>query len=171
MATPTQQEKILQTSVDELRRKYDELCSNYDQLRIKILAFITGELALITLVFATGIELPHIIYGIVLFLFGAGCIVISFIILLLLLKTITWYFPIHPSTLENQDYRSFPTQVAFLEHICKCYSSSLDKNTDTYKNKAGMFDKSLMLVFVGVIILVVIKYGQGVVLWHNIIQR
>jgi hypothetical protein len=169
--TPATKEKILQTSVDELRRKYDELCSDYDQLRIKILAFITGELALIAFVFATGIKVPHVVYGIVFFLCGAGCVAISFALLLILLTTIIWSSPIHPDTLENQDYNSFPTHAAFLEHICKCYSDSLRKNYKTFSERARLFDKSLMLLFIGVIILLIIKFGQGVVLWHNILMK
>lgn len=171
MATPAVQEKILQTSVDESRRKYEELNSNYDQLRVKVLAFITGELALTAFLFASGIPLPRIIYGIVFFLVGVGCIAASFIILLLLLRSMTWSSPVHPSTLKKHDYREYPTKVAFLEHICKCYSVSLEKNEPRISTRARMFDNSLMLLFVGVIILLVIKFGQGVVIWHNIIQK
>lgn len=134
------------------------------------MAFITGELALIAFVFATGIAVPHIVYGIVFFLLGAGCVTASFVILLILLTTIIWSSPVHPDTLENQDYNSFPTHVAFLEHICKCYSNSLRENYETYRERATMFDNSLMLLFIGVIILLIIKFGQGVVVWHNIIR-
>jgi hypothetical protein len=171
MATPAAKEKILQTSVDELRRKYDELNSTYDQLRIKALAFITGEIAVVTFLFATGINIPHIIYGIVFFLFGSGCIAISFILLLLSLRSVSWSLPIHPKVLEEHDYGTFPTKVDFLEYICKCYSTSLEKNHPKVEERAKMFDKALMLLFVGVIILLVIKFGQGVILWHNIIQK
>lgn len=93
MATPAQKEKILQTSVEELRRKYDELSANIDQLRVKVLAFIAGELALVAFLFATGIVVPHIIYGIFFFMVGVLCIAASFVTLTLILRTALWLPP------------------------------------------------------------------------------
>src|SRR5665213_315194 len=78
----TKNDDIEQVAVDELRRKYDELCHNNDQLRLKAVAFITGELALATFLFNKGIPLPIIIYGVVFFIFGIGCVTASFIMLL-----------------------------------------------------------------------------------------
>lgn len=170
MATKAEQEKILQLSVDEVRRKYDELTRDFDQLRVKVLAFISGELALIALLFASGLPVPRIVYGIFFFLFGIGCITASFIILLFLLRSILWSSPIHPTALERHDYSKFPTKADFLEFICKCYSVSLEKNSPKLSERAKLFDNALMLLFIGAIIFLVIKYGQGVVLWRNLIQ-
>ena len=166
-----EQEKILQTSVEELRRKYSELTNNVDQLRIKVLAFLAGELTLITFLFASGIAVPKIIYGIIFFLVGVGCIAASFIMMAMTLRSANWFSPINPSALEEHDYDKFPTHVASLEFICKCYSLSLEQNTPTYNQRTEMFDKALKLLFIGAIILLVIKYGQGVVIWHNIMQQ
>lgn len=173
MPTPpaATQEKILQTYVDELRRKYDQLNTAYDQLRVKVLAFITGELALVAYLFATDMKLPHLIYGIVFFLVGSGCIAASFVALIYSLRSSTWELPIDNVLLEEPDYSIFPNQVANLEYICKCYTSALEKNNPKYQKRAKLFDISLMLLLTGVIILLVIKFGQGAVLWHNVIQN
>jgi|SRR5665213_1639469 len=166
----TKNDDIEQVAVDELRRKYDELCHNNDQLRLKAVAFITGELALATFLFNKGIPLPIIIYGVVFFIFGIGCVTASFIMLLTLLKSASWHLPVNRNYIREIDGAEYPDKASFLEYIKDCYITVLDKNTPKVSKANRRFDISLLLLVVGVIMLLIIKYGQGAVLWHNIIH-
>jgi hypothetical protein len=170
MAKPTEEEKVEQVAVEELRRRYDELCSNFDQIRLRVLAFITGELALASFLFSKGMALPSIIYGFIFFATGVICIMASFTILLTLLRTVSWRSPISRQYIRDIDYKEFPDKTSFLLYVKEAYIRVLDGNSPTISRANKRFDISLVLLVVGVIILMVIKYGQGVILWHTIIH-
>jgi len=165
MADNADQEKVLQVSLDELRRKYGELTSSYDQQRAKVLAFIAGELTLVAFLFASGITIPQVLYGLFFFLVGVGCIAASFVILTLTLRTAEWYSPGNSEASQEQNY------LTELERVCEDYSSAIEADAPICNQRGAMFDNALMLLFIGVTILLVIKYGQGEVQWHNIIQK
>lgn len=173
MATKSSKEESklpqLKLALKEERRKHDALKDDFNQLRAKVLAFITGELALIALLFATGTEVPHIVYGVVFFFFGISCITASFITLLWLLKAVLWSVPAHPIALKSA--KSFSDEETFTEYLCNSYSTCNEKNTLKHTSRVKLFDISLMLLLTGVIILLVIKFGQGTIAWHNIIRR
>jgi hypothetical protein len=171
MATIKQQEQILEIALEELRQKHSSQTSSYDQLRIKILAFITGELALVAFLFATGMTIPRVVYGLFFFIFGVVCLGLSFVILLLLLKSTDWFLPLKPKNLANIDYKIYPTKIAYMEHVNKNYAHVIDMNGEKIASRTKMFDISLMLLLAGVIILLVIKYGEGVIVWQNIIKH
>lgn len=159
----------LETALVELRRRHDRLCDDFNQLRTRVLAFFTGELGLIALLFATGTKIPDIVYGLVFFVFGVSCIAASFIILLYLLKTVIWLQPPHPDALANAE--NFASNEDFLRHLNASYIASNESNLEQNTKRVHMFDKSLILLLAGVIILLVIKFGQEAVLWHNIVKR
>jgi hypothetical protein len=160
-----EQEKIAQTSVDELRRKYSELTSSFDQLRNKVLAFIAGELALIAFLFASGMNIPHVIYGLVFFLVGTSCVTASFVLLTLSLRGADWHSPGPSRPTEEQ------SSFIALRKACEDYSSAIEANAPTHAKRSQMFDAALMLLLIGVTILLVIKYGQGEIQWQNIVKQ
>lgn len=159
-----EKEKVAQTAVDELRRKYSELTSSFDQLRNKILAFIAGEIALIAFLFASGVVIPNAIYGIIFYGAGVGLITASFIILSISLRGADWHSPGPSSLLPDK------TNLQALTNACNDYSSALETNAPIYARRSKMFDTALMLLLIGVTILIAIKYGQGEVQWQNIIK-
>jgi hypothetical protein len=164
-------EQIETVAVEELRRKYDELCRDYDQLRIRVLAFITGELALVTFLFSKGIHLPTVIYGIVFLAIGTVCIIASFVILLFSLRGIEWHRPISRHYIQDIDREAFPDKETFLAYIKEAYTHVLDSNIPRVGKISRLFDISLMLLIAGVIIVMIIKYGQGNIIWHNIVRN
>jgi len=155
-------------ALEEERRRHDKLCNDFNDLRARVLAFITGELALVAYLFSTGVKIPHIIYGLFFFMIGVLSIIASFIILLFLLKAVLWMQPVHPDALKNAD--SYSTDEAFLKYLCDAYSEANKQNQRKNISRVKLFDKSLILLLNGVIILLVIKFGQGVILWNNFIK-
>jgi len=99
---------------------------------------------------------------------GVLSIIASFIILLFLLKAVLWMQPVHPDALKNAD--SYSTDEAFLKYLCDAYSEANKQNQTKNISRVKLFDKSLILLLNGVIILLVIKFGQGVILWNNFIK-
>lgn len=170
MTKPTPSEEIEKIAVKELRRKYDELCRDFDQIRYRVLAFITGELALATFLFSNGIPLPKIVYGFVFFVIGIGCILASFVILLFSLRTTAWHKPVNSHYIHDIDKEDFPDKESFLLYIKEAYTHVLDANIPIVSRASKMFDLSLMLLVAGVIILMIIKYGQGTIVWQSIIR-
>lgn len=161
--------EILETSIEELRSRYNEVCLSNDQIRVKVLAFITGELALVTFLFATGINVPSVIYGIIFFIVGIICCITSFVYLTLTLRGKKWKMPVDRDTLVD-GHNKFKTRVQYLENVRDSYVSCIEEAIPVVSERSRIFDKSLMLILVGVIILLVIKYGQGEVLWINIVK-
>jgi len=160
-----EQEKIAQTSIDELRRKYTELTTSFDQLRNKVLAFIAGELALIAFLFASGMKIPTVIFGIFFFATGTALVTASFVILSLSLRGADWISP-GPSRPQDE-----PSNLVALKKACDDYSNALEMNAPIYAKRSQMFDVALNLLLIGVTILLVIKYGQGEIQWQNIVKK
>lgn len=160
-----EQEKVWQTSADELRRKYAELTSSFDQLRTKVLAFIAGEIALIAFLFTSGMSIPNVIFGIFFFVVGTGCIAASFVILTLSLRGTNWHSPGPSYATEEKD------NLTALKKACEDYSAAIDNNASIYARRSQMFDTALTLLFIGVTMLLVIKYGQGEIQWQNIVKK
>ena len=163
-AKQEEKEKVAQTSVDELRRKYTELTTSFDQLRTKVLAFIAGEIALVAFLFASGMNIPSVIYGILFFSVGFGFVTASFVILSFSLRGADWHSP-GPSRPTQE-----PTNLSALTKACEDYSSAIENNAPIYARRSKMFDTALMLLLIGVTILLAIKYGQGEIQWQTIVK-
>ncbi|MBL8159368.1 hypothetical protein JNJ66_02840 [Candidatus Saccharibacteria bacterium] len=159
-----EREKVALFNLEELRRKYDELTASFDQLRNKVLAFIAGEIALIAFLFSNGITIPGTVFGVFFFLFGSGSITASFILLGISLRGATWHSP--GSTTPSQTTSS----LGALNKAYKNYSAAINNNMTIYSKRSRMFDNALTLLLIGVIILLVIKYGQGEIQWPNIVK-
>src|ERR1700722_6232309 len=96
----SRQEKriISKLALKELHRLYDHLCRNYDQLRLKTLALLAGEVAIITFIFSSTVYsggkmiplLPAENYGKVFYWGGVIIIGLAFILFLSVISKVTW---------------------------------------------------------------------------------
>jgi hypothetical protein len=55
---------VLRAALRDIRRMYDHISNTYDQLRLKSIGLIAGEIALVAFIFAANnLAIPHQYYG------------------------------------------------------------------------------------------------------------
>lgn len=158
----TDQAKIIRLSLDEHRRRYDNINNIYDQLRIKALALIAGEVAIITFLFS-GWDFFKLIQGgdrLLLFVTGIILLGIAFGFLLWIISTVQWMIPHDYSTagkwLKDKNYSNYHS---FLEYMHDDYLTATKHCENIVNNKCKKFNWSIFLLAGGVIIVMVIKFG------------
>lgn len=162
MATPTEKLEIIRVSLTELRRFYDHVSNIYDQLRVKTLGLMAGEVAIVSFIFANGTNLTipedadrqFFFWTALVFLAGAFAIFIKII------STMEWIIPHDLETSKeiyaNQNHNS---ELAFIEYLHDDYISSINTCKPKIEDKNRIFNKAIYLLAAGVIILMVIKVG------------
>jgi ABC-type enterobactin transport system permease subunit len=150
-------ERTLLTAVKELHRIYDHISNTYDQLRIKALALIAGEIAVVSFIFAGDFKLPKVVYGIVFFGVGIGSLVAAFIVFLLTISSLNWAIPVEFK--EIREIEKYENEAKFLEYVRKDYLEAVEHCLSVVNRRVRRFDLGLYLLLFGAIILLVIKFG------------
>lgn len=156
----TQKTKILQASIDELRRFYDHVSNIYDQLRLKALALIAGEVAIASFIFSSP-NTNHIPSGSALRIFyfsGLILMGLAFALLLWTISSFDWKIP-HDLYDSGSLYKKFEDEKAFLEYLHDDFIVAINHCLPAVNRKTKRFNWTIYLLAVGVIILLVIKYG------------
>lgn len=155
-------EQIIELSLAEQRSTYNIVSNIYDQLRIKALALIAGEVAIVTFLFTNwdfwklvsgGDRLVFLFAGI--FLLGA-----AFALFLWIISTVQWVMPHDGRTAKDWEKdKNYPTYYSFLQYLHDDYISANNHCEKIVSNKCKKFNWSIFLLAGGVIIIMVIKFG------------
>jgi len=149
-------------SIEELRRKYDKICSDYNSLRTRVLAFLGGVLALITFLFGGSKDFPppDQLYGKIFYFTAIGLLIVTFIILFRCASSILWASPVERKEIASLKKR-YRTNRDFLEYVRNEYLEALDDCISKQNARALDFDIAIKCLFIGGIILMVIKFTNG----------
>lgn len=152
--------KIVQASLTELRRFYDHVSNIYDQLRVKALALIAGELGIVTFIFAkeNTRHIPHDMDVKIFYFTGIFFLSIAFGVLLWTIASFPWQIP-HDLQDSAKLYATFESEKEFLGYIHDDYVGAIKACLPRVDTKARKFNWAIYLLAAGVIILLLIKYG------------
>lgn len=160
--TDTEEVKILHISLEEQRRLYDNTGHIYDQLRIKSLTLIAGEVAIVTFLF-TGWNVHKVLVGSdrIFFLFaGIILMAMAFTLLLWTISTVSWKMA-HDFSKAQQWFvdKNRNTERAFLEYLHDDYCHVNAECLKIVSSRCTKFNWSLFMLSAGVIMVMVIKFG------------
>lgn len=157
MANPAND--VIELAIDELRRIYDSLNHNYDQVKIKILTFLGGGFALLSFLYAGGdLFIPNEPHGRIFYFAGLALILTAMVILFYALRPCTWYFPTEFKDLRKLDYKD---KNSFLLYVKEEYLDSLIRNGESYELKQRLLNTATYQLIIGAIILVVLNQFGG----------
>jgi hypothetical protein len=150
----------LRFAIDELRRTYDHISNIYDQLRVKALAVIAGEVAITTFIFSGELSpYPKELYGKIFFFVAIGFLGVSFALLLWMISPLTWKIPVEMEEVEGDlDDRHSDLQH-LLEYTKKDYIAKITYCNELVSKRARRFIWTIYSLSGGAIILLVLKYG------------
>ena len=151
--------------MDELRRVHDHISNSYDQLRIKALGMIAGEVAVVTFILAADDHSKIHVSNSAEKVFLAAGIVALLAAATLLITSITsgdWFIPGDMDEIEqinNGVDNRYDTTEKFLLFLRSDYLSGNRDCIKIVSRKAKKVNWGLYLLLAGTIILLVLKYG------------
>ena len=158
----TSKDDILLASLETHKRTYDQASNIYDQLRIKSMALLAGEVAFVTFLFSGWDFWEKVSGGDRYFLFftGVALLLAAFALLLWIVSTVTWLFP-HDmrSAQELQKDKNYRNTTDFLEYLHDDYIKAVQHNRSIVGPKCKKFNWAIFMIAAGVIIIMVIKFG------------
>lgn len=141
-----------------MRCFFNHVSNIYDQLRLKALAVLAGEVAIVTFMFTDkGIAIPDAIDSRIFFFAGVLLLCLAFASLLWTIAPLEWKIPYDQYSSEN--LKKFKTQEEFLEYLNDDYCIATRHCLPLVSHKARRFTWTIYMLATGVIILMVIKYG------------
>lgn len=154
--------QMLKHSLREHRNNFDHINNIYDQLRIKALALIAGEVAIVTFLFS-GWDFKKAVFDndrTLVFATGILFLSLAFGIFLWIISTVQWSFPHNlKSAKEILTDKNISTEDEFLEYIHDDFVIVNGRNNSIVTSKCKKFNWSVYLLSAGVIIIMVIKFG------------
>jgi len=154
--------EILKTSIEEQRRLYDTTSNIYDQLRIKALALIAGEVAIATFLF-TDWDVRKILIGsdrIFFFFTGVVLCGLAFGFLLWIISTVPWKMAHNFDTAQAWfSDKNHNSHTSFLEHLHDDYCNVNKYCANIVTKKCEKSNWAVFMLSAGIIILMVIKFG------------
>ncbi|HMH70617.1 MAG TPA: hypothetical protein VK502_04405 [Candidatus Saccharimonadales bacterium] len=150
--------KIVNINLTEMRRTFDHISNIYDQMRLKALGFIAGEIAIVTFLFSASVKFPDVLYGQIIFLTAVIMLCVAFGLLMWTISTVGWRIPCdfegHKKTI-----RKYPSELALLECIHDDYIGAINDANTVVTKRARRFNWTIYLLSAGVIIILLVKYG------------
>lgn len=160
----TEETKVLQGSIDELRRTYDHITNIYDQLRLKALALIAGEVAIVAFIFTdytnsknfvpVGTDRQVIFFG------AIAALGLAFGFLLWVISSVPWKLA-HDTVKSGKLHKDYSTHKEFLEYLNDYYCDVLDYCNKLVSNKCKKFNWVVYLLAAGVILLLIVTKLGG----------
>lgn len=159
--TPTDEVAMLNVNIVEMRRTFDHISNIYDQLRVKALAFIAGEVAIVTFLFASSVPFPDVLYGQILFVAAVVALMAAFGLLLWTVAAVPWKVPcdFEKHTVTKEKYK---TELGLTRYVHDDFVRVLEYCVPLVSKKAKRFNTTIYLLSAGVIIVLLIKYGGPV---------
>ncbi|HVW97051.1 MAG TPA: hypothetical protein VHA56_13860 [Mucilaginibacter sp.] len=159
--------EILLIAIKELRRVHSHISNAYDQLRIKALAMIAGEVAIVSFIFASDgandhFQIPHSPAGRIFLSIGVAFVSLAFGLLVTSITSGLWPVPGDMDEIEQIDNgidNRYDSIEKFLKFLRKDYLEANRLCMKIVATKAKRVNWGLYLLLAGVIILMVIKLG------------
>lgn len=150
---------VLKLALSQYEHVYDNINNSYDQLRVKALSMIAGELALGAFIFSTDtLVIPTEYYGIIFYFAGIISFILSFGIVISTITSITWKVPGEPDTGDGI-VEKYPEESAYLKFIIGQYVECIDHCMEVVDRRTGRFNWALYLLSGSAIMLLIIKFG------------
>jgi len=166
MATDiSEKNKIITVALEELRRVHDHVSNAYDQLRVKALAMIGGEVAIITFILAADDHSKIVVSDIaekIFLIAGIVALILAFILLLGAVLSSDWPVPGDMNEIELIDNGiddRYDTLEKFLKFLRKDYLEGNRECMKILERKGRRANWALYLLLAGAILLIVLKYG------------
>lgn len=151
--------RVLKLALSEYRHVYDHVAKGYDQLRIKALAMLAGEVALGTFIFSSStLIVPREYYGKVFFFSGIFFLLASLGIILSTLRSMDWKIPSDPDDVQALKTK-FSTEKDYLKFIVDDYLMCIHFCKNLSEKRVGRFNWAIIALSVSAIMLLVIKFG------------
>lgn len=159
---PDQQTLILRAAVEEQRHFYNCISNTFDQLRVKALALIAGEVAIVTFLFVGGDTsvINNLNRVDIVILFGAAvtCLLLAFGLLLWTISTVVWK-QAHGFVRSTKLLKTYATEREFLQYLNNDYATINKHNATVITPKLKRFNWIVYLLSAGAILVLLIKYG------------
>jgi len=153
MTKEEDQIKLYKLSIEELRRMHDEIASAYNNVKIKIITFIGGGLALLNYLYSNGeLFIPKETYGRIFYLLGLTFCITALLILFLATQPVEWRLPT-----ESKNHKNHNIYLKFLKYVRKEYVEAISINTSHLGKKQKRLNLASSLLIVGTVVLLVIK--------------
>jgi|GEM_PF-1285907 len=163
--TETAKVQVLKVALDELRRVHDHISNAYDQLRIKALGMIAGEVAIVTFILAAddhteihaSDSAEHVFLGA-----GVFALATAAFLLISAIASGDWFIPGDMGEIEQIDNgkdNRYDTVEKFLLFLREDYLDANRMCTKIIGQRAKRVNWGLYLLLAGAIILLVLKYG------------
>jgi len=163
MAYTQDEQKILKLSIRELRHIYNHISNIFDQLRLKALALIAGELVLIGFIFgadgSSKFKSLHYADEKVFFGIGIAALVVAFGLFLSAISTVKWRVPHDLESASKLLKKTHSDADEYLEYLHDYFVDANNHNQHIISPKLRRFNWTVYLLSAGVTILLVIKYG------------
>ncbi|HJP96504.1 MAG TPA: hypothetical protein VJ843_03980 [Candidatus Saccharimonadales bacterium] len=152
-------EATLLLLIDDLRRLYDHLSTNYHDLKNRVLALIAGELAIVTFIFSgKSLELSKFTSAeIIFFSVGIGLMALAFGMLLWIVATADWLIPLDLNE-SRKLYKRYNSKLDYLEYIKEDYEACTEHCLRKVAIRAKVYNRTLLVLSCAIIILLVIKF-------------
>lgn len=162
MALPDKdKEATILIVLDDLRRLFDHVATNYSNLKSRVLGLIAGEVAIVSFIFSgTGIH-PSKFTSTEKIFFGAGIalLTLSFGLLLWIIATAYWEIPLDIKA-SRELYKRFDSKIDYLEHIKEDYENCSEYSLKKMGTRSTVYNRVLIILSVGILILLVIKFTK-----------
>ncbi len=162
MATDNKNIAIIKQSIKEQKLMFEYTNNIYDQLRIKALALIAGEVAILTFLFNTWNFRLILKDSDRIFFFFTGVVFmgLAFAFLLWIISTVPWKFPHDLQSADaHLNNKNYDSEESFLKILHDDYIVVNKHNSEIVTNKYKKFNWTIFLLAAGVIIVMVIKFG------------
>lgn len=162
------EKELLSLGIDELRRLYDSVGATFNHLRSKALAMLVAEIAIITFLFASDdtntFTNVKIIYGLVFLLIGIVCLIGAFAAFIGTLWGVRdWEHPPETSSFKDIKSNFNNSPVELLRTLKDDYVRIIPNCIRAHNSRTKLFQRGVYMLSAGIFIVLMIKYGGGVV--------
>lgn len=162
----TDREEFIETGVEELRRLHRAITQSYDAIKVKALALLAGEVAIVTFLFADNsltrkTPMDVVIYVAIFHFVGIFLLSMAFILFLHVISPVQWRQPPETKIIRHMDEWFGHNREKFLLHMREEYMDAIANCEAKLAAKARRFILAIYFLSIGIVILVLLKYGAG----------
>ncbi|HTE57144.1 MAG TPA: hypothetical protein VK694_00210 [Verrucomicrobiae bacterium] len=155
---------VLEITIKELQRKYDKICHDFDGVRVKILTLIGGGLVFLSFLYAGDnnggmgdIFFPSKLDSQIFYAIGLGSFLGALCVLFWAMRSTTWALPIDQKELAKLEER-YNSKGKFLVFLLEEYNEAYAFCKQQHLKKVALLDIGTNMLFIGAIILLVLRY-------------
>jgi hypothetical protein len=160
-------DNVLELTLQELQKKYNKICQDYDSARIKILTLFGGGLVFLSFLYsgkdASGradIFFPPNMDGRIFYIIGLALFLGALCIFFWAIRPSMWAMPTEASEIARLEER-YNTRNKFLIYLKDEYTEAIEFCMKQHEHKVKLLDIGTTMLFIGAIILLVLKYFGG----------